>query len=121
MLLTVWIALFGGLGAMARFVSDGTLRTILGRRFPWSTLIINVIGSFILGLVTGAALYGQAPHNLVLIIGTGFCGGFTTFSTASFEAVRLIEERRFFSFLVQVIGNVGLCLLAAAIGLSMVH
>lgn len=120
-MLAVWIALFGGLGAMARFVSDGTLRTVLGRKFPWSTLVINVIGSFILGAITGLMLQGQATHSLILVVGTGFCGGFTTFSTASFEAVRLIEQRRYFSFLVQVIGNVGLCLLAAAIGLSLLH
>lgn len=121
MILPIWIALFGGLGATARFVSDGTIRSILGRKFPWGTLIINAIGSFILGIMTGLVLYGHTDHNLFLVVGTGFCGGFTTFSTASFEAVRLIEERRFWAVLVQVIGNVVLCLLAAAVGLWLVH
>lgn len=117
----MWIALFGGFGATARFVSDGTIRTVLGRNFPWGTLIINVVGSLILGVMTGLALSGYTSHSLLLIVGTGFCGGFTTFSTASFEAVRLIEERRFLAVFVQVIGNVVLCLLAAAVGLGLVY
>lgn len=117
MLLTLWLALFGGLGATARFVVDGAIRTVLGRKFPWGTLIVNVLGSLILGVATGLALYGQTDQSFLLVAGVGFCGSFTTFSAASFEAVSLIEERRFSAAIMQVIGNVALCLAAAAIGL----
>lgn len=116
-MITVLIAAFGGLGAVSRFVVDGMIRTALGRKFPWGTLIINVTGSFILGVLTGFVLHKELSSNILLIVGTGFCGGFTTFSTAIFEAVRLIEERRYTAVIVQIIGNGILSLLAAALGL----
>lgn len=112
----IWISLAGGLGAVARFVADGLIRTRLGRNFPWGTLIINVAGSFLLGVMTGLVLGHHTSDTTKLIIGTGFCGGFTTFSTASFEAVRLIEERRWVATLFQVGGNVSLSLLTAGLG-----
>lgn len=119
-MITLWIAAFGGFGAVLRFVSDGMIRTVLGRKFPWGTLIINVTGSFILGLMTGLVVHEQVGHSTLLIIGTGFCGGFTTFSTAIFEAVRLIEERRYGAVLVQIGGNAILSLSAAALGLWLI-
>ncbi len=111
------MSIFGGVGAVARFVSDGLLRTVLGRTFPWATVVINVVGSFILGFITGLVLFHNGSNDVKLIIGTGFCGGFTTFSTASFEAVRLIEERRFIDAILQVGSTLILSLAAAAIGL----
>ncbi len=115
------ISVAGGAGAVGRFVTDGFIRTVLGRNFPWGTLIINVVGSFILGIVTGTVLYRHGSSTIKLIMGTGFCGGFTTFSTASFEAVRLIEEKRYGAVAVQVVGNCGLALLAAAAGLALMR
>lgn len=120
-MITAWLAVAGGVGAVARFIADGLLRTVFGRKFPYATLIINVVGSFILGVVAGLVLYQHTSTDIKLIVGTGFCGGFTTFSTASFEAVRLIEERRFVAVVVQVAGTVGLSFGAAALGLWLVH
>lgn len=120
-MIALWVAVFGGLGAVLRFITDGTLRTVLGRKFPWGTLLINVTGSFILGLLTGFVLRNEVSNNLQLIIGTGFCGGFTTFSTSIFEAVRLIEERRYKAFIIQVFGTAILSLSAAAAGLWLTH
>lgn len=119
-MMPAWISLAGGLGAVSRFMGDGLVRTALGRNFPWGTLIINITGSFVLGMLTGSILYGHMSRNAGLIIGTGFCGGFTTFSTASFEAVRLIEEKRYLACIVQVFGQAALALLAAGIGLWLV-
>ena len=116
-MMPLWISLAGGLGAAMRFVADGLIRTVLGRKFPWGTLLINTSGSFLLGLLTGLVLYRHGSMDMRLILGTGFCGGFTTFSTASFETIRLIEEKRFGVALAQVFGNFGLALLAAASGL----
>ena len=111
------LALAGGSGALVRFIVDGLIRTKLGRTFPWGTLIINVSGSFVLGFITGLVLYRQAPVAVKLIFGTGFCGGYTTFSTANFETVRLIEERRIKQAAFNSIGTLGLTLLGAALGL----
>jgi CrcB protein len=101
--IAIWVALAGGLGAVARFVVDGLVRTRASAAFPVGTVIVNVSGSFTLGLVTGLVLAHAAPDGLRLVVGTGFLGGYTTFSTASFETVRLVEQRR-----------VGLALLNAA-------
>jgi CrcB protein len=115
-MIAILISLFGGIGASTRFIADGLLRSVFGRRFPWATMIINVIGSFILGVVVGIAIAHPETRNLELIIGTGFCGGFTTFSTAIFESIRLLQEKRYFSFWLQFLGNFLLCLAAAGIG-----
>ena len=116
-MIPVWISLAGGLGAVSRFMSDSLVRTALGRNFPWGTLVINIIGSFILGILAGSILYGHTNPDVGLVIGTGFCGGFTTFSTASFEAARLIEEKRYLACVFQVFGQAALALLAAGAGL----
>ena len=110
------LALAGGLGAGARFVLDGMLwrRSV---RYPVGTLVINVTGSFLLGLVTGLALAAVLPFEAQLIVGTGFLGGYTTFSTASVESVRLIQERRYGSALVSSVGMLVLTIVASAGGL----
>lgn len=113
----LYVSLAGGLGASVRFMVDSVVRAFTGRNFPFGTLIINVSGSFILGILTGLVLHHHASVDTKLIVGTGFCGGFTTFSTASFEAVRLIEERRMTALSIQVIGNAALALSAAALGI----
>jgi CrcB protein len=86
------IALAGAVGATARFVVDGVMLRRLRSDFPWATLLINTTGSLLLGVVTGLVLFRACPDHLRLIIGTGFCGGYTTFSTASFEIVRLVQR-----------------------------
>lgn len=93
--LTVWIGLAGGAGAVVRFVADGVVRSRLGRAFPYGTLAINIGGSLLLGVFTGFVIYDNGPVLWTTVGGVGFCGGFTTFSTASFETVRLIQERRY--------------------------
>ena len=84
----------GALGAGARFVLDGAVKSRRATTFPWATLAINVSGSFLLGLIAGAVMFGTLDSDAQAVVGTGFCGGFTTFSTASFETVRLAEKRR---------------------------
>jgi fluoride exporter len=82
------IAVAGGLGAVARFMTDGFFAARDSGRIPFGTLTVNLVGSFLLGVLTGLSLsHGTAAWHLVL--GTGFCGGFTTFSTASLEVVRI--------------------------------
>ncbi len=90
-MITIWIAVAGGIGAVTRFAVDGLIRRRWRSSFPWATLVINVSGSLLLGALTGAVFHGAAT-DLLLIAGTGFCGGYTTFSTASFETLRLAQR-----------------------------
>lgn len=82
----------GAAGAVLRHVVGGAVTERLGRRFPWGTFVVNVTGSFLLGLVTGLALYHALPDTPAVVVGTGFVGASTTFSTLSYEAVLMAEE-----------------------------
>jgi CrcB protein len=117
----LWVSLAGALGAVSRVALDGAIRGRSKSEFPWSTLAINVTGSFVLGLVTGLLLFRHDPTNLKLIVGTGFCGGYTTFSTTSFESVRLIERGHYRSAIGNAAGTLVVCMGAAAIGLAVVR
>jgi CrcB protein len=114
----VLIGLAGGLGAGTRFVVDGLVLSRLRTALPVGTIAINITGSFLLGLVAGAVIVHAAPPELQLITGTGFLGGYTTFSTASFETVRLIQSRRTGLALLNGIGTAVVAVAAAAAGLA---
>ncbi|MDL9936816.1 fluoride efflux transporter CrcB [Gordonia sp. ABSL1-1] len=110
----------GAVGALARFVLDGVVSHRLARTgraagFPWATLVINVTGSLVIGVLAGLVIFHGTSENLKAVLGTGFCGGYTTFSTASFEAVRLVERSRrraaFAYVSVSVVGSVAACAL----------
>lgn len=112
------LSLAGGIGAAARLLVDGAIRAATGPRLPVGTVVVNVVGSLLLGLLTGLVVAGVLPEQWRLIAGTGFLGGFTTFSTASFETVRLVQQRR---GIAAVLNGVGVALLAtAAAGLGLV-
>jgi CrcB protein len=82
----------GAVGAPARYLLDDAISSRTQGVFPWGTLVVNVSGSFLLGLLTGLALFHGFPATPKLILGTGFCGAYTTFSTFTYETVRLAEE-----------------------------
>lgn len=86
----VWIAVagLGGVGAVSRFLLDGLIAQHLGRGFPFGTLVVNLSGAFLLGLLTGLALTGDA----LLLAGTATLGSYTTFSTWMLESQRLGED-----------------------------
>jgi CrcB protein len=89
----VWLAFLGAaaVGAPARYLLDTFVSDRARSDFPWGTCLVNVSGSFVLGFVSGLALYHAFPNDLRLVLGTGFCGAYTTFSTFAFETVRLAE------------------------------
>ncbi len=116
-MIVLWVALAGGVGAVARFVLDGLVRSRVASWFPVGTVVVNVTGSFVLGLVTGLALAHVVPEELRLVFGTGFCGGYTTFSTASFETVRLVEQRRVGAALLNGVGTLVVTVCVAGLGL----
>lgn len=113
----VVMSVAGGIGAGCRFVLDGYVKARIQLAYPVGTTIINVTGSFLLGLVTGLALAHAVPQEWRLILGTGFCGGYTTFSTASLETVRLAQEGRWRASASNGFGMLAGSLLAAALGL----
>jgi CrcB protein len=113
------LSVAGGVGAVLRFVVDGLARRLLGTRLPWGTAIINVTGSFVLGLLTGLVTVGM-PKELLLVLGTGLLGGYTTFSTASVEAIRLVQQRRLGASLLSAAGGLVLSVAAALLGLALV-
>ena len=86
------IALGGGLGALARYHVEGLIAPRQRSPFPMSTLVVNVTGSLALGLLVGLATAGHVPMSWQGWAGTGFLGAFTTFSTFTYETVRLIED-----------------------------
>lgn len=86
----VGIGLLGGVGAVARFLLDGAVAGRAGRTFPYGTLAVNLLGSFVLGLFAGLALAPRTSR----VITAGLIGAFTTFSTWVFESHRLGEDQR---------------------------
>jgi CrcB protein len=111
------ILLLGAVGALARSLVDAAVSPRVSKRLPYGTLVVNVIGSFILGFVTGLVLYHAGSVNMRVLIGTGFCGAFTTWSSLSWETMRLVEEGSTGSAAIAVFGGVATSLLAAAAGL----
>jgi CrcB protein len=112
------IALAGGLGAVVRFLADGLVDGLARRAsIPLGTLVINVSGSLLLGLITGWWAAHTGDPGLRLALGTGFLGGYTTFSTASVEAARLALSGRGWAAVAQAAGMVVLGVTAAALGL----
>lgn len=103
-------------GAPARYLVDGFVGERTGGAFPWGTFVVNATGSFILGVLTGLALYHGFPKAPRLVLGTGFCGAYTTFSTFTFETVRLIEEGAGAHALLNIVVTVTVCAVAAAGG-----
>lgn len=110
----VWagVVVIGGLGAVARFLVDGIVGSRLGRDFPFGTLVVNLSGAVILGLLTGLAL----GDDEALLAGTAAVGSYTTFSTWMFETQRLAEEREVRSSAVNVVISLVLGVAAAALG-----
>ncbi|WP_439689764.1 fluoride efflux transporter FluC [Curtobacterium sp. SP.BCp] len=118
--MSVWLILgtaaAGGAGSSLRLLLDTALRRWIGSRFPWGTAVINLTGSFALGIVSGLGST-FLPTLWVTVIGTGLIGGYTTFSTASVETVRLALEHRHQAAAVHGLVNLVACALAALLGL----
>lgn len=112
------VALAGSLGAVSRFVLDGHIKTTYSHIFPWATFAINMTGSFVLGTVTGLHMAHHGFASMSTVIGVGFCGGYTTFSTASFETVRLLERRDYKRAIGNAAGSLVAAVALAAVGLA---
>jgi CrcB protein len=118
-MLVVGIAVAGALGAPARYILDTVVQDRRGGVFPLGTLVINVTGSFVLGVLTGLVLFHAFPTDARIVLGTGFCGAYTTFSTFAYETVRLAEERAFGAAVRNVLSSAFVPAVAAAAGLAL--
>lgn len=108
--MTVLLVFAGAaVGATLRYAAGRLVR----RTFPWATLAVNVVGSFVLGCVAGAS------PDLVALIGTGLCGGLTTYSTFSYETVRLTEDGRYRQAFANVAASLTAGVAAAALGYAL--
>jgi fluoride exporter len=117
-----WILVFvgGGIGSVARFVLSRNeyYQPILSwttPNFPFGTIIVNIVSSFILGMLMGLKSQGKIETNVLLFLATGFCGGFSTFSTFAWETFSLLPQNPEHAFL-NVIFNTFFCLLVIYLG-----
>jgi CrcB protein len=115
----LWIAIGGALGSMARYGCSSLVAVWFGETFPWGTLVINILGSFVIGFF--GTLTG--PDGRVLVSGeirqfvmVGFCGGYTTFSSFSLQTLTLAQDGAWMRAGLNVVGSIVLCLIAVWIG-----
>ena len=115
----LWIALGGALGSMARFWLAAFVAEILGPQFPWGTIFINIVGSFVIGFFgtfSGPGGRLVASFNVRAFVMVGICGGFTTFSAFSLQTLDLARESRWLQAGGNVLMSVVICLLAVWAG-----
>jgi CrcB protein len=106
----------GMIGAPARYLADRMLQARHDSVFPWGTFAINMTGSALLGFLLGAQRHLGLPPTALALLGTGFCGGLTTFSTFSYETLRLFEDGAVGEAGVNVIGSLAVGVLLAWLG-----
>jgi fluoride exporter len=119
---TTWLAVAvgGAVGSLARFWLAAAMTMLTGPRFPWGTLLINIVGSFVIGVVAAVTLTPArvAMHpDLRIFLMVGVCGGFTTFSAFSLQTLELLQSGDTSPALAYVAGSVVLCLAAVWAGL----
>jgi CrcB protein len=119
MSLYLWIALGGALGTLARFALSGLVAHHVGETFPWGTLVVNVSGSFVIGLFAtvfgaeGRFLVGPTARHFVM---TGILGGYTTFSSFSLQTLDLAREGEWLRAGANAVGSLICCLVAVWVG-----
>lgn len=117
----VLVMVAGAAGAVTRFLLDSEVRRRHPSVVPWGTVFVNVSGSLLIGLVAGAVLFHGQRSAWLTIAGTGFCGGYTTFSTAGVETVRLVQQGRHGMALSNAVIPLVLSVGACALGLWLVY
>jgi CrcB protein len=116
-----WLLVVAGamVGAPLRYLTDRAVQTRHDSVFPWGTFAVNLAGCLVLGLLTGAVAAGAADPHLQLLLGTGLCGALTTYSTFSYETLRLTETGAGLYAAANVVGSVAAGLGAAWAGVSL--
>jgi CrcB protein len=115
--MTIVLIIIGAMiGAPARYLTDRYIQSRHETAFPWGTFVVNVTGSFILGLLVALAHRNGWPPEVLAFAGTGFCGALTTYSTFSFETLRLVQTKARFDALAYVVASIAAGLGAAVVG-----
>ena len=120
-MIIVGLLVAGGSGALLRYEVELGVRRRLGPGFPFGTLLINVSGSFVLGLLVGLAEHNGVRPDVVTVLGTGLLGAYTTFSTFTFDIVGLTERGRVGAAAANLGASLVLGLAGAALGLAAGH
>lgn len=119
--MTVAMVLLGGaIGAPIRYLTDLFVQSRHDTVFPWGTFTVNVLGSLVLGVTAGLVVGLEPPTWVLALVGTGFCGALTTFSTFGFETVRLLEEGSVLTAVTNSVASLGVGLAACAGGFAAV-
>jgi CrcB protein len=116
-----WLLVIAGavVGAPLRYLTDRAVQARHDSVFPWGTFVVNVVGSLVLGTLAGAVSTGAAGSHLQLLLGTGLCGALTTYSTFSYETLRLTEAGSGLYAAVNVVASVAAGLAAAFAGFAL--
>ena len=115
----IWVALGGAIGSALRHLTNLAALRLLGAGFPWGTAVVNVVGSFAMGLLAVLLLERTGNSRLAPFLMTGVLGGFTTFSAFSLDALRLVEEGHMDSAVYYIAGSVALSIAALMIGMAL--
>lgn len=113
----LWICLGGAAGTGARYLLSGWLLRVAGPGFPWGTLAVNVLGSFLLGLLMEIARWTDVAPTLRLALGVGVLGGFTTYSSFNYETLQLVASDKWLLGATYAAGTFVSCLVAGALGI----
>ena len=117
-----WVAIGGALGTMGRYWCSGLIARLVGETFPWGTLAINVLGSFVIGFFyaltgpDGRVFVGTTARQFVMV---GLCGGYTTFSSFSLQTLNLVNDGEWLPAATNIFLSVVLCLFAVSIGYAL--
>ena len=113
-----WIALGSALGGVARYACSNLAAARYGLRFPWGTLVVNVVGSFVIGVFAASAGHGGwlGDPTVDLFVIVGLCGGYTTFSAFSLQTLELAHAEEWGRAAANVVLSVVLCLIAVVLG-----
>ncbi len=115
----LWVALGGALGSVARYWMTNAVAALTGPRFPWGTIVINMLGSFVIGLVAYLTTpVGRLPITFEMraFILVGICGGYTTFSSFSLQTLELARNGHLFEAAANIVLSVVVCLVAVWAG-----
>ena len=119
MILALLVAVAAAVGASARYLLDLVVQHHHDQSIPWGTFVINVSGSFLLGLVTGLALHHGLPAGVTTVLGVGLLGGYTTWSTYLWESLALAETGALAEAGFNLLGSLVAGMLAAGAGLGL--